>query len=364
MEKTNIPLGNTDMSLSNSANQSSANDNNILAGVKESLTRILLIDIHRIQSVANGCNQSHNSIESTAELISEEKLQDIIGQYDIEHIGRICERCQKIRNRVDYLYQAQNYITPIIFRVEVCEVVKDVPTDVLTLDENRLISCDNKLETLAKRYATWYINEYNRWHISDNESRLRDQLLNNDRLKVLRLAMERNHVAIAPRLRPWLQEIALLVSAHGEPSLSQVLANPIYDNFNPYRFNRMELPKLQKLSNQLNEIYEFANTEYHSLLNDQQLIANLSNLSEDEQRFFKEFDKHVLNLTEFPILRKVIEKLSKGINRKTIFGSDHMLNTFTRPMSPCEVKQAFSQLIDRVAPADNGTTHIVIKAYV
>jgi hypothetical protein len=320
------------------------------------------IRLDRIKGIADAV-RNYNTKAKLAHIsdrFSADALREAFSHLnEIDRVEKIRNRCRDFRDRVYYLNQARQYVTDSAYNAEIIEAISISGEVIGSLDDMRISEYRRRLEDLSNRYANWYISEYTRCHITQIQENDRQRLLNDDRLAVLRSAMQSNHISIAARLQPWLSEIAMLTPAN-TPSLQQVLSTPFHDGFDPRKFEGKRLPNLTDLRTRLGEIFDFANDEYHRLLDDPQLKGNVSELNKSEQKFFKEFANKTLNLSEFPMLCQIVDKLSQVIERKEI-SRDDLLDIFTRPMSPREVKREFDKLIDRIAPSGSDNIRIIIK---
>jgi hypothetical protein len=278
---------------------------------------------------------------------------------EIERVEKIRQLCSDFRSLISYLTQARQYVVDDAFNAEIGEAISYSGEVISSPDDNKIEEYRRRLKDLQNRYANWYISEYTRCHITQIKENERQRLLNDDKLAVLKDAMQRNHISIAARLQPWLAEIEMLKPAN-TPSLQQLLSTPFYDGFDPRSFAGKQLPDLTKLKQQLDEIFDFANDEYHRLLEDPQLNNNVSELKNSEKKFLTEFAGKKLNRLDFPTLCQIVDKLSKVIERKEI-SSDDLMNIFTRPMSPREIKREFEKLIDAIAPSGSDNIRIIIK---
>jgi hypothetical protein len=343
---------------------------NIAAGIKFDIVEVLSpsegdtirINLDRIKGIADAVRNYNTKakLAHISERFSADALRAAFSHLaDIDRVEKIRSLCHNLRERINYLNQARQYVTDPAFEAEIISTTS-ISGDVIgSLDDIRISEYRRNLDDLSNRYANWYISEYTRCHITQIQENERQRLLNDERLAVLRSAMQSNHISVAARLQPWLAEIEMLTPAN-TPSLQQVLSVPFHDRFDPRKFVGKQLPDLANLRQQLADIFDFANEEYHKLLKDPQIKDNVSELNKSEQRFFNEFENKTLTLSEFPMLCQVVDKLSQVIERKEITSSE-VLEIFTRPMSPREIKREFDKLIDRIAPSGSDNIRIIIK---
>lgn len=318
--------------------------------------------LDRIKGIADA-TRSYNTkakLAHISERFSAEILRETFSHLgEIERVEKVRRLCREFRQLINYLNQSRQYVTEADFDTEIVDAVGKSGEVIGSLDDVKISTYKRHLEDLARRYANWYISEYTRCHITNIQERDRQHLLNDERLAVLREAMQSNHIAIAAKLQPWLAEIEMLTPAN-TPSLEMLLATPFHDGFDPRKFAGKNLPDLADLKQRLGEIYDFANDEYHHLLQDPQLRANVTELNRSEKKFFNEFDSKSLNPAEFPMLRQVVDKLSTVIERKEVSKSK-LLDIFSRPLSPRDAKKEFEKLIKEIAPTESDNIRIIIK---
>ena len=317
--------------------------------------------LDRIKGIADATRNYNTKakLAHISERFSAEQLREAFSHLsDIDRVEGIRQLWKEFRERISYLNQARQYVDAD-FNAEITAALAKSGDELGTLDQNKIANYRRLLEDLAVRYADWYIREYTRCHITQIEDNERQRILGDERLNVLRQAMQSNHIALAARLQPWLADIESLKPAN-TPSREQILATPFHDGFDPRQYAGKSLPDLSELRQRLGEIYEFADREYHTLLQDPQLRANISELKASEKKFFNEFDSKTLNSAEFPMLRQVVDKLSQVIERKEISASK-IRDIFTRPLSPREAKREFEKLINEIAPSGSDNIRIILK---
>lgn len=318
--------------------------------------------LDRIKGIADATRNYNTKakLAHISERFSADTLREAFSHLDeIKRVEDIRQLCRDFRDRISYLNQARQYVSNPDFSAEIVAATAESGEVISSRDQNKIANYRRKLEDLSTRYANWYISEYNRCHITQIMENERQRILGDERLEVLRQTMQSNHIAVAGRLQPWLNDINSLKPAN-TPSLQQVLATPFHDGFDPRPFEGKQLPDLGELRQHLADIFDFANDEYHHLLQDPTLAGNVSELKKSEKKFFDEFGSKTLNTAEFPMLRQVVDKLSQVIDRKEI-SAERLRDIFTRPLSPREAKREFEKLINEIAPSGSDNIRIILK---
>ena len=136
-----------------------------------------------------------------------------------------------------------------------------------------------------------------------------------------------------------------------------MMSSPYFD-FNPREFVGKTLPDLDELKTRLDEIYDFADDEYHLILNDPEYLNNIDALNERQRRFIEDFrDLHITE-QNFPQVMEAIQKLVKGITSVSI-RKDEILSLFDRLITPEELIQKFNQLVNaKLAGIDRSNARI------
>lgn len=256
---------------------------------------------------------------------------------------------------ISYLQQARQYITDNAFIAEIDNAIRFFES--LTPDEtDKIQASKQQLTQLKERYAEWYIKEYKKFHITNLEEQERQRLIHSPELAALQLATQSNYVAIVPKLDKWEQDIKRLRPA-ASITKQIILASPYFD-FNPREFVGKSLPSLEDLKSRLSEIYEFADREYHQILNDPEYLKNIDALNARQRRFIEDFKG--LHITEhnFPQVMEIIQKLVRGITSVSI-KKDEVLSLFDRLVTPEELIKNFNQLVNgKLAGIDRSNARI------
>lgn len=318
--------------------------------------------LDRIKGIADATRNYNTKakLAHISESFSAETLREAFSHKgEIDRVEGIRRLCKSFRDRINYLNQARQYVTDEAFNAEIGEAIAISGEVIGSMDQNKIANYKRRLEDLAKRYANWYIAEYTRCHITQLLDNDRQRLLSDPRLDVLRQVMSHPHIIIADKLQPWLNDIKSLKPAN-TPSEEMLLSTPFHDGFNPREFHNKTLPDLAELRQRLGEIYETADREYHELLKDPTLKANISELKPSEKKFFNEFDGKQLNSTDYPMLCQVVDKLSQVIERKEL-SADKVRAIFTRPLSPSDAVKEFQKLIKEIAPTGGDNIRIILK---
>ena len=140
----------------------------------------------------------------------------------------------------------------------------------------------SELDALKLQYATWYLDQYLKAHISPHDNQKKQGVIQSD-TKLL-CDIIRNAPFINPaRYDGWLKQMSLLKLANQNVTKESILAMPTApDGFNP-TINSGALPNLGELKDELDEIYANYDVQFHEALEDPTTKKNQDMLSESEK---------------------------------------------------------------------------------
>lgn len=256
---------------------------------------------------------------------------------------------------ISYLEQARQYIYDDAFVAEIDAAIREF--EGLSPDETSKIAASRqRMTALKERYADWYIQEYKKNHITNIQESERQRLLNSPKLAALKLATQSNYVAIEPKLAPWLVDMRMLRPA--ETITKELMMATPYKDFNPREFKDKTLPNLDDLKTQLDEIFDFADAQYHLILTDDNLLKNMDALTDAQVAFLEDFKGKHITEQNFPTVMQIIQKLTRGITPVSI-KRDELFSLFNRPLTPEELIQKFNQLVNgKLAGIDRSNARI------
>ncbi len=262
---------------------------------------------------------------------------------NLETIKQAQDIVREFSPMISYLQQARQYILDDDFKAEIDNALREFEGITDFKDRSKIEVLKQQFNQLKEHYADWYVAEYKKYHITNLQEQERQLLLNSPKLAVLKMATESNFVAIAPKLAPWLRDIDILQPAE-TINKSTMMSSPYFD-FDPRDFVGKALPDLDNLKTRLDNIYEFADTEYHHILKDSEYLKNIDALNERQRRFVEEFKDEHITERNFPAVMEAINKLIKGITSVTI-KKEELLSLFDRLRTPEELIQEFNDLIN------------------
>lgn len=269
---------------------------------------------------------------------------------------------KEFRDKISYLNQAKQYIVDEEFKKEIDDAIGKVATKAQSIGNDSIINAYKaELDALAERYADWYISEYDRLHINEFELNKKSMILRSDQNSVCNAAYGEDFITVKSQYIEWERKMSMLTIKQSYVNKQTVLNIP-YQNFNPLNFIGEQLPKLDDLKNELDEIYTAIDKSLHEILSDQNLLANAADaLDDNEKKLVEKFKDQQTTSGNVVKIISIINKLHKGINKIEITEQD-IRDVLNRPMTPEDAIKALTQLIkSRSFGANSDITRIILK---
>lgn len=264
--------------------------------------------------------------------------------------------------RVSYLKQARQYIVNDTLMADI-DTSLDKMADILANKDNdsKVAAYKAELDALAGRYADWYLQEYQRFHINELEMDKKNRLMRSDKKEICQQVYNADIITVASAYGDWEGRMSQLTL--GSPSVTKnaVLTSP-YQGFNPQAFKGKMLPSIAELSDELDKIFTEVNEAMHTLLNDNSLKQNIEVvLNDGERRILERFKDESLTKNNVGLLLEIIGKLHQNITTVKISEKD-LKTVFNRPMTPNDMIKAFNAYIKSITSGnDNDSTRIIFK---
>ncbi len=281
---------------------------------------------------------------------------------DLDNALKILKFAGDIKSKISYLNQAKQYIIDEAFIERINKAIEKVSKVAEQKDNEQAVRAYvSELDALANEYADWYIDRYDKLHITELEYAEKVRIQRSDKKVVCDTASDEDFVTISTQYTAWENKMSELTVKQSSVNKEAVLNVP-YQNFNPRNFIGQQLPKLEDLREELDDIYDKVDKSLHAILCDQNLIQNAADaLDDSEKRTMEKFKNESTTPQNVSRIIEIIQKLHKGINKIEISQND-IREIFTRPMSPSDAIAAFKAFINRLASnGDDDTTRIILK---
>lgn len=262
---------------------------------------------------------------------------------------------------ISYLRTALSNINEPTLRDDINSTIDKI-TDIVGKGQSARAAYKAELEALKNRYADWYMSEYVKAHISEIDYSKKQRLMANEHKQVC------DDVHDAPFINPsrydqWLRKLGMLKMANANVTKQTILSMPTSpDGFNPNN-QRAQLPKISELQDELDEIFNAYEQQFHEALEDPTTQRNREMLNTQEKITIQQFADGVITLNHqyARTLIDIIKKLQHSFTKVEIKHED-MLRIFSRPMTK---QQAIEALADYIEQRSHGhrpeDVRIIIK---
>lgn len=263
----------------------------------------------------------------------------------VEELSIMLRELEDFKQIISYLRTAQSNIPESDFKKEITYAIEQIAT-VVTQDKAARDAYKNTLNALRNRYAEWYMNEYLKAHISTIDAGKLQRIANCDSKRVCDIVNEASFIN-PMQYELWKQKLSKLKPANPAVTKQAIVNMPTsVDGFNPTLQDGI-LPSISELEDELNEIFNGYESQFHYALEDPTTQRNKEMLSDVEKTTIQQFvDGDIkLDVQYARPLMEIIKKLQHSFARVEISNSD-IAQIFSRPMNKQQALDAFAQFID------------------
>ena len=263
----------------------------------------------------------------------------------VDELSVMLRELEDFKQIVSYLRTAQSNIPEGDFKKEITDAIEQIAT-VVTQSNGVRDAYKNSLDALRNRYAEWYINEYLKAHISTIDASKLQRVANCDSKRVCDIVNEASFIN-PMQYELWKQKLSKLKPANPAVTKQAIVNMPTsVDGFNPTLQDGI-LPSISELEDELNEIFNGYESQFHDALEDPTTQRNKEMLSDVEKTTIQQFvDGDIkLDVQYARPLMEIIRKLQHSFARVEISNSD-IAQIFSRPMNKQQALDAFAQFID------------------
>jgi len=276
---------------------------------------------------------------------------------DLNKLENLYRSLNEYKESINYIDQAVNYAEPGI--ASKMKAVKDQLPNVL-MSSKPTAGADfiKQMEQVRNEYAKWYIDEYKRCHITDAQKMQKQRITSSNEATICKMISDAPFVQ-STRYDEWQQQMNCLQPADPNVTLDAVKRVP-YRGFNPLESNGA-LPDLNQLSDNIKDIYDGYDKDFHDILEDPSMQSGVEMLEPEDKNIVERFKDGKISLDAMyaPMLKKILSILYRGLTPVEITQSD-LARCFSHALSPDDAKAEFNKLIDsRIAGKDNA--RIIIK---
>ena len=263
----------------------------------------------------------------------------------VEELTVMLRELEDFKQIVSYLRTAQSNIPEGDFKKEITNVIEQIAI-VVTQSKGVRDAYKNSLDALRNRYAEWYMNEYLKAHISTIDASKLQRVSNCDSKRVCDIVNDASFIN-PMQYELWKQKLSKLKPANPAVTKQAIVNMPTsVDGFNPTLQDGI-LPSISEMEDELNEIFNGYESQFHDALEDPTTQRNKEMLSDVEKTTIQQFvDGDIkLDVQYARPLMEIIKKLQHSFTRVEISNSD-IAQIFSRPMNKQQALDALAQFID------------------
>ena len=263
----------------------------------------------------------------------------------VEELTVMLRELEDFKQIVSYLRTAQSNIPEGDFKKEITNVIEQIAI-VVTQSKGVRDAYKNSLDALRNRYAEWYMNEYLKAHISTIDASKLQRVSNCDSKRVCDIVNDASFIN-PMQYELWKQKLSKLKPADPAVTKQAIINMPTsVDGFNPTLQDGI-LPSISEMEDELDEIFNGYESQFHDALEDPTTQRNKEMLSDVEKTTIQQFvDGDIkLDVQYARPLMEIIKKLQHSFTRVEISNSD-IAQIFSRPMNKQQALDAFAQFID------------------
>lgn len=266
---------------------------------------------------------------------------------------------RQLETEVSYFRQATSLVSDTALLNEMASVMNKMPS-MLHANEQTRLQYRQEIANAKQHYATWYISEYVRAHISqaDNQKKIS---LQQSKETIVCEELSASNIFSYVRYKNWLDEMDLLQPADPSVTLSAVLVNP-YQGFNSKQ-TRPILKSLDTLKDEIYSMYRDYCDKIYSMVNDPSLIQNADMLTTQKKSLLQELQNKTVEITSSNV-GAVVEMLNRLMESFVRIEIDHqtILNKFSAPITVEGARRFFDDLLkQKTAGKDISKVRIIFK---
>lgn len=278
----------------------------------------------------------------------------------VEHLNKVAE---KFEGLITYLTQAQSYVVQqdgSLFD-DIDDAVNRLPGVLQQHSDTEYKRYETLLNGLKDSYADYYMSQYIKYRLSHADSVQREALLNSDKKLMCDIIQE---IALLNKAeyQTWVNRLMKLKPA--DPSLTKARVKDVpYHDFNPREYVNTAGFPVRDMKDQLDEIFEKWVRALRSVFNDPGAKSNIQLLDDTSRTLATDFVSGAIEVTvqNAPVLRKLINELSKGFERVVLHTAD-IQKVLSKPMTIDEAREAFVKHLEEVSKGKERTKVRVVFA--
>lgn len=293
---------------------------------------------------------------------SVEELNRLLGyKTEVEQVEKQLTQIALLDESISYLQQAKQYITDETLKNTISEATDQVGTIIQSNSDAEIAKYKNTLDSLKEDYASWYLENYLKYRISENDHTQLQALLGSDEYAIAEILKD-SDVLSSAQLLEWQQKRSKLKVADSKVNKALILTAP-YQEFNPVDYINTDIRNVKELKEELNNIVSDWENALLDTLEDPMVKMKIDLLDLVTQKLLENFKNKNISLAKdnVMLIRNAIMELHNGLE-KVEFGFEDMKKNFYKPLTPDEAIEAFKKYIDQVSKGkERDKIRIILK---
>lgn len=310
--------------------------------------------------------------DKLANYTSEAKMKNF--QFSVDDINKILEAkplLEKVEKQLDeithfsddisYLQQCKQYVTDDAFKQELTNTINQLATILSSGNQSQIDAYKTKLSRLKEQYASWYLQLYLKYRISEADNTQKHVLLDSEEKVICDILKEADFLSTG-QYQQWLNKVNKLQPADGNVNKELILTAP-YQEFNPVDFQDSQITTIKQAKLDLQQLLENWKQTLKDTLEDPMVKKNMSLLGSEQGALLIDFKsgKSILSKDNALSIRNAIMSLYQGLE-KIELSLEGMKSTFNKPLTPDEAINTFKEHIDLLAKGkERDKIRIILK---
>jgi hypothetical protein len=310
--------------------------------------------------------------DKLANYTSEAKMKNF--QFSVDDINKILKAkplLEKVEKQLDeithfsedisYLQQCKQYVTDDAFKQELTNTINQLANILSSGNQSQIDAYKTKLSRLKEQYASWYLQLYLKYRISEADNTQKHALLDSEEKVICDILKEADFLSTG-QYQQWLNKVNKLQPADSNVNKELILTAP-YQEFNPVDFQDSEITTIKQTKQDLQQLLENWKKTLKDTLEDPMVKKNMSLLGSEQNALLIDFKsgKTVLSKDNALSIRNAILSLYQGLE-KIELSLEGMKSTFNKPLTPDEAINAFKEHIDLLAKGkERDKIRIILK---
>lgn len=288
---------------------------------------------------------------------------------EIDNIESMMQFRDDLQAPVNYLVQARQYLVNDEQRSKFNNVLDRLPQVVDQRDNKQVVDAYKaELKKLAEWYADWYLEQYNKMHITAIEAAEKNRIMQSQPKLTLEIICGADHahdyVMVCDQFSVWCNRMAELNPTSTYVTREAILRTPYTGGFNPAMYQGKTLPTLAQQKEELDAMFNATDEALHATFDDPRLKANVADLlNKSETEMLNRYmnGREELSTGNAQRLMDILHKLQRGIQRIEV-SMQELRSRFNHALTPKEAKKIFTAYVDELTAGYNEENiRIIIK---